>query len=204
MAPGAKRIAFGGLALAVVAWFAIDAWLPEAAPLVPEARDGAGLTPIPEVAARQPRLSTRGAAPVSSAAAPRAALEAVLVGCFRGLREDGAVLTESYWVAPDGAIHGEFREVNHDGTLAFHETMRIAQDGDIWRYRPAPSGAPAAVSFALVTHGPGSLRFANPDYDYPQRIDYQRRGTELATRIEGVEGGVTKTDAYATQAEACP
>lgn len=199
MQPGTKRIAFGGLALAVVAWLAIEAWLPEAPEPAPEARDAGGLAPIPEVAARPPRP-----APTAPAADPhRAAIESVLVGCFRGIREDGAVLTERYVLAADGAFEGEFREVNHDGTPAFHETLRIARDGVAWRYHPAPFGKPAAVSFALVEHGAGVLRFANPAHDFPQSIAYRRIGPTLETGVDGVEDGVAKSDAYSTQAEPC-
>lgn len=201
MQPGTKRIAFGGLALAVVAWGAIHAWWPEVPAPAPEARDGDGLKPIPEVATRAPRSAP--AAPTAAPDAQRVAIEAVLVGCFRGMREDGAVLTERYWLATDGAFEGEFREVNHDGTPAFHETLRIARDGDGWRYHPAPFGTPAAVSFALVEHGNDALRFANPDHDFPQTIAYRRRGDELATEVAGVEDGAAKSDSYTTRREPC-
>lgn len=200
MQPGTKRIAVGGVALALAAWVAIDAFLPEPPPPAPAPRDAAGLTPIPEVAPRKPRP----AAAAPHAAEARAALEAVLVGCFSGMREDGARLTERYAFAADGALEGEFTEVNHDGTTAFHETMRIAPDGAGWSYRPAPGGTPAAVSFALTAHSTTELRFANPAHDFPRTIVYRRIGPSLETRVDGVEGGVPRSDAYSTQAEACP
>lgn len=204
MQPGTKRIAFGGLALAVAAWLAIDAYLPDGPAPLPEPRAAGGLAPIPEVAPKARRAPPRDARPAAAAAdAPRAAIAEVLVGCFRGLREDGAVLTERYWATPDGAFEGEFTEVNHDGTPAFRETLRIAPDGAGWRYHPAPDGVPAAVSFALVAYDEGSLRFANPDHDLPRSIAYRRVGPTLETRVDGVEGGATRSDAYSTQAEPC-
>lgn len=202
MQPGTKRIAFGGLALAVVAWVAIDAYLPDGSAPRHEPRGAGGLAPIPEVAPKA-RPAAPSDAPTAAADAPRAAIAAVLVGCFRGLREDGAVLTERYWATPDGAFEGEFTEVNHDGTPAFRETLRIAPDGAGWRYHPAPDGVPAAVSFALVAHDAGSLRFANPAHDFPRSIAYRRVGPTLETRVDGVEGGAAKSDAYSTQAEPC-
>ena len=48
MAPGTKRIAIGGLVLALVAWAAIDAYLPEELPPAPEPRSAEGLKPIAE------------------------------------------------------------------------------------------------------------------------------------------------------------
>lgn len=202
MQPGTKRIAFGGLALALVAWFAIDAFLAEAPAPLSEPRGAGGLAPIPEVA---PRARRGAPAPVPATVpdAQRAAIAAVLVGCFRGLREDGAVLTERYWATAAGAFEGEFTEVNHDGTPAFRETLRIAPDGAGWRYHPAPDGVAAAVSFALVEHSKNALRFANPRHDFPQSIAYRRVGATLETRVDGIEGGVAKSDAYSTQATAC-
>lgn len=205
MQPGTKRIAFGGLALAVVAWFAIDAVRPPPGNSSPP-RAAGDLAPIPEVApkARRPVAPVADAAPAASPASARRALEGVLVGCFSGMREDGSRLTERYRFAADGALEGEFTEVNHDGTPAFHETLRIAVEGGVWRYRPAPFGTPAKVTFALVAHDESTLRFENPAHDFPQVIAYRRVGPTLETRVEGVEGGVAKSDAYSTQSGSCP
>lgn len=206
MAPGTKRIALGGLALAVLAWIAIGAYLPDDPPPAPEPRAAAGLAPIPEREPRAPRAAP-AAAPAPSAttpaAAPVEALLAVLGGCFSGMREDGATLSERYAAGADGAIEGEFREVNHDGSPAAFETLRIARGADGWRYHPAPDGIPAQVSFQLVAAAPGYLRFANPQYDFPKLIEYRRVADTLTTHVEGLDGEATRTDDYSTQRVAC-
>lgn len=208
MAPGAKRIIVGGCALAVLTWIAIHAYLPTDPAAAPEPRTGAGLAPLPERETRRALSSVtvplfEGNAE-SRTAATSAPLLAVLGGCFSGLREDGATITERYARAADGAVEGEYVEVNHDGSPAAHEMLRINRDADGWRYHPAPNGIPTAVSFLLVTQAPGLLRFTNPAYDYPQLIEYRRDGDVLVTHVEGVEGGEPKRDDYSTRAVPCP
>jgi len=207
MAPGTKRIVIGGSALAVVAWLVIVTVQPAPPPVVPEPRSGAGLDPLPE---REPRRSIAPPAPARAAPraspldAARAPLLAVLGGCFSGSREDGATIAERYGPGADGAIEGEYVEVNHDGSPAAHEMMRISRDADGWRYHPAPDGIPAAVSFLMIESAPGRLRFANPAYDYPRLIEYRRERERLVTHVEGVEGGEAKSDDYSTRAGPCP
>jgi hypothetical protein len=202
MQPGTKRIAFGGVALALLAWFAIGAWLPDEPAPSPATRNADGLTPIPEIAPRASRPKPTDAA--TGAIAPGDAIAAVLVGCFRGTTTTGTTVVERYRRATDGEIEGELAETAADGTPIFDERMRIAPDEGVWRYHPAPGGVPAAVSFALVQHAADALRFEELAHDYPQVIVYERHDAELTTRIEGVEGGATKREVYTTRAEACP
>jgi len=191
--PGTKRIALGGLVLAVLAWALIQAALPRTEPQAPEVDRAAGLSPLPE---HETKRRTKLAPPSVDA------LAAVMVGCFAGERGDGGRLQERYRVV-GGAIEGEVDERDRHGDRRFHETLRIVRDGDRWSLRPAPGGVPAAVAFALVEHGAGRLRFAAPDHDYPRTIEFERRGTTLTTRVDGVEGGLARSDRYSTVAGVC-
>jgi len=200
MEPGTKRIAFGGLALAVIAWGAIEAWWPAAPAPQAEVRNAEGLSAIPEVASRPRTLEPSATATASD---PGQAIAAVLVGCFRGTTPAGDAIVERYRVASDGAIEGEFEQTSADGSGVFRERMRIAPSDGVWRYHPSPNGVPAAVSFALVEHGGGALRFANPAHDFPQTIAYRRAGGNLITEVDGIEEGAPDHDSYTTTAEPC-
>jgi hypothetical protein len=96
-------------------------------------------------------------------------------------------------MAPAGGVMlGASRTVVRDAVREF-EFLRIARVRDTLRYIAMPSGqretmfTAHAVSDTLVT-------FTNPSHDFPQQIEYRRRGSDsVIASISGSMGGAART-----------
>jgi hypothetical protein len=106
-----------------------------------------------------------------------------LAGCWE-LRTPNRV-TREMWMAPLGDLMlGASRTTAGARTREF-EQLRLQVDGDRLVYTSLPSGQREA-SFASITLTDTLLVFENLAHDFPQRIGYQRRGTDsLLAYIEG-------------------
>jgi hypothetical protein len=109
-----------------------------------------------------------------------------LAGAFRASTPDGEV--EELWAPPKGrSMLGIARTVRGEQTL-FFEFLRIEErdDGRLY-YVAQPLGRPA-VHFGLTGLSAERVVFENRAHDHPVRITYQRKGSRLVTRVEGVRG----------------
>jgi len=106
-----------------------------------------------------------------------------LQGCWR--IDAGNRIVEELWTAPrGGTLLGSSRTVR-DGKTVEHEfvIVREAADGRI-AYEVSPSGRPPTV-FTSISLDDGAVVFENLQHDFPQRVAYQRQGSDLLAWIEG-------------------
>jgi hypothetical protein len=126
-----------------------------------------------------------------------------LTGCWRMARANGYY--EEVWLAPtaDGTL-GVSREVRGGKTVAYEHLRLELREGGVIAYIAKPSRQ-AQAEFLLVEHAPGKLAFANPQHDFPQRIEY--RYVDLNAMTATIQGpskdGQTKTIEYPLQRVEC-
>ncbi len=106
-----------------------------------------------------------------------------LQGCWR--IEADTRIVEEQWSSPrGGTMLGSARTVR-DGKTIEHEfvIVREAADGRL-AYEVSPSGRPVTV-FTSISLDDAGVVFENLQHDFPQRVAYQRRGSDLLAWIEG-------------------
>lgn len=104
-----------------------------------------------------------------------------LVGDWCGMQgQDG--LQESW------RLHGDLllgmAGTVRDGKLRSFEYTRIGTGKEGLEFIAQPGGVPP-TSFALTSHGPQRVDFANTAHDFPQRVSYWREGEKLRAEIAG-------------------
>ncbi|MES1158749.1 MAG: DUF6265 family protein [Terricaulis silvestris] len=105
-------------------------------------------------------------------------------GCWRGTSEDTRSFFTESWIAPPvGAMLG-FGYTWRDNQLREWEDLRIDSVGGSLGYVAMPNGGPP-VRFPLVEGDANHVVFANPEHDFPQRIEYSRHGGELTATVSG-------------------
>jgi hypothetical protein len=115
--------------------------------------------------------------------------------------------TEEHWIRPaGGTMLGLSRTVvragERDSTTEYEFLRLFARDGKLV-YAAHPSGQ-SATEFTESEQGDGSIVFANPAHDFPQRIIYRRRGADsLHARIEGTMGGQSRGMDFRYRRVAC-
>lgn len=108
------------------------------------------------------------------------------------LAENDRSRVEEHWTTPvQGTMIGMNRMVSNRGRVSF-EFLRIAASDEGVFYYASPSGR-EPVPFKLKESGDSRVVFENLKNDFPQRIIYQRAGTELTARIEAGEGEQAKS-----------
>jgi len=106
-----------------------------------------------------------------------------LQGCWR--IDAGNRIVEEQWSAPrGGTLLGSSRTVR-DGKTIEHEfvIVRETADGRL-AYEVSPSGRAPTV-FTSISLDEGGVVFENLQHDFPQRVAYQRKGSDLLAWIEG-------------------
>jgi hypothetical protein len=124
-----------------------------------------------------------------------------LQGCWHST--SGARTVEEHWMAPRGrSMLGMSRTVNN-GALVEHEFIVLREEGGGFVYEANPSRqAPARFNSREV--GESSILFENPSHDFPQRIGYQRQGTDgLLAWIEGSMNGKPRRVEFPYRRAAC-
>lgn len=124
-----------------------------------------------------------------------------LAGCWE-LRTPTRV-THEHWMAPlGGALVGMSRTVA-SGVMREFEYLRIVRIADTLRYIAAPSGQ-RETRFAVTQLTDSVVTFANPAHDFPQQIEYRRRGADsLVATISGIAGGQRRAIPFAMRRTAC-
>ncbi|HEX2091137.1 MAG TPA: DUF6265 family protein [Longimicrobiaceae bacterium] len=123
-------------------------------------------------------------------------------GCWQA--GSGNHLVEEQWMEPrGGSLLGMSRTTRGDSTVA-HEVMRIFERGGRPVFFVHPSGQ-APTEFTASEVEAGSIVFANPQHDFPQRILYRRVGADsLVARIEGTRSGRTRGVDFRYARVSCP
>ena len=117
-----------------------------------------------------------------------------LKGCWR-TSGDGPVITEVWSAPPMPAMIGYSYTVGEGETQGW-EAMRIEMVDGWPVFVGMPSGG-AGVRFpAHAGFGENSVRFDNPQHDYPQRIVYRREGNRLTAVISRGDGSDAITFEY--------
>lgn len=116
---------------------------------------------------------------------------------------DGARRFEERWTAPiDGRMHALARSVR-EGRLSGFEFLRIEPIDGGYTYFAQPGGG-APVPFREVERGAGRIVFANPEHDYPQRIEYFRDTEGLHALVSGPPTPGESPQRYDFRPGACP
>jgi hypothetical protein len=124
-----------------------------------------------------------------------------LQGCWEAASAERTV--EEQWMAPRGnSMVGSSRTVRR-GTLAGYELVVILERDDRLVYLAHPSGQPSA-EFVSTMVTEQSVIFEDPEHDFPQRIGYLRRGSELLAWIEGSDRGEIRRIEFPYTRARCP
>ena len=91
---------------------------------------------------------------------------------------------EELWLPPHGGVVvGLGRTRTTDRTTRF-EYLRIVDRDGAQSYIAQPGGRPP-TAFRRTAGGLRWVRFENPDHDFPQRIEYRRKGDALRAEVSG-------------------
>ena len=115
------------------------------------------------------------------AIAPVPATLSWLVGDWCGAQ--GQDRLQESWRLHGDALLGMAGTVR-DNRMRSFEYTRIAMGKDGLQFVAQPGGVPP-TAFALVSHGPQRVDFANAAHDFPQRVSYWRDGDKLHAEIAG-------------------
>jgi hypothetical protein len=107
-------------------------------------------------------------------------------------------------MAPRGdAMLGMSRAVR-DGRLVGYELVLIREDTTGLAYEAHPSGQESAT-FPAILVSDTSLIFEDPEHDFPQRIGYDRVGSDsLVGWIEGTRDGESRRIDFPYRRVRCP
>lgn len=95
---------------------------------------------------------------------------------------------EEHWLAERGGLMLGVNRTIARGKASF-EFLRIVIDADGARYIAQPGGAPP-TTFTLVSSTANAAVFANPQHDFPKRVQYRRDGETLSARVDdGTDDG---------------
>jgi len=102
--------------------------------------------------------------------------------------EKGGVLSEEAWFAPrGGSMLGLNRQSTSEATEMTEFLAIVERDGEVY-YQASPSGqAPAEFKMTLLRAT--RVVFENPEHDFPNRIEYIRRGHQLRALVTGDANG---------------
>lgn len=109
------------------------------------------------------------------------------------------------WSLPaGGTMLGIARTIKNGKTVEWEHTMIRETEPGKWSYVAKPSRQ-AEATFPIKSISDSEVVFENPQHDFPQRIIYQRNGTDgLKARIEGVSKGKEKAFDYPMTRTQCP
>ena len=122
-------------------------------------------------------------------------------GCWA--MESGERLVEEQWLAPRASSMLGVGRTTRGTTLIEYEMVLIRERGDRLSYEAHPSDQEPAV-FMSTTIRDRSIVFENLKHDFPQRIGYERNGSDRLTAwIEGPQNGQTRRIEFAYQRVPC-
>ena len=105
-----------------------------------------------------------------------------LTGCWQG--DDG--MTREIWSASEDGYYFGYSVVLKDGHAVFFEQMRIdPAPFPIFNAYPRGEGP---FPFPATSLSDTRITFANPEHDFPQKIEYWREGDTLRALISRMDG----------------
>jgi hypothetical protein len=124
-----------------------------------------------------------------------------LQGCWQTTRGEATI--EEHWMAPRGGTMLGMGRTVRGGKIAEYELVLIKEQGAALAYEAHPSGQPSAT-FLSTTASDTSVVFENPKHDFPQRVGYQRDGSEgLQAWIDGEVNGKARRVDFAYRRARC-
>ena len=124
-----------------------------------------------------------------------------LQGCWQSVSGDRVV--EEQWTAPRAGSMLGIGRTTRGNTLVEYEFVVVRERGERLVYLAHPSGQVPA-EFVSITISSSEVVFENAQHDFPQRVGYQRQGTDLAAWIEGTKAGQTRRVDFHYHHAACP
>lgn len=125
------------------------------------------------------------AAPASAQGTPASPMEHIrwLAGCWE--QRAGTRVTLEMWMPADGGLMLGGSRTVIGGRVREYEHIRLADVDGKLVYTALPSGQREA-SFTSVQVSDSGFAVENRQHDFPQRIEYRRRGVDsLVARVEG-------------------
>ena len=124
-----------------------------------------------------------------------------LSGCWK--RVDPVQILDELWSRPAGdSMFGVGRTLK-DGKTVFYEFLQIRQRSDGIFYI-AQANEEKPVSFKMVKVNETQAIFENPQYEFPQRIIYERAiDGSLRVSLEGMESGKPRQVDFAMKRMRC-
>jgi hypothetical protein len=124
-----------------------------------------------------------------------------LQGCWKMTSAERTA--EEIWSAPRGrSMLGMSRTLQRE-ELATYELVVVRERGERLVYIAHPSGQRSA-EFLATDVSESRIVFANPAHDFPQRVGYERKGSQLHAWIEGTKDGRTRRIDFPYHRAACP
>ena len=124
-----------------------------------------------------------------------------LQGCWQTTRGEATI--EEQWMAPRGGTMLGMGRTVRGGKIAEYELVLIKEQGAALAYEAHPSGQPSAT-FLSTAASDTSVVFENPKHDFPQRVGYQRDGSDgLQAWIEGEVNGKARRVDFAYRRARC-
>lgn len=112
-----------------------------------------------------------------------------MAGCWERRDASKKLLVSEQWMKPAGtSILGMGRTVR-DSKTTDYEFMRIERRDDGLYFIARPKANTDETAFKMISSTLNEVVFENKDHDFPQRVIYRFRATEMTGRIEGTEGG---------------
>lgn len=123
-------------------------------------------------------------------------------GCW--IAEMPHVQMEEHWSLPGGSSLIGYSRVISKGRTSFIEYSRIQTQGAVTVYHALLVAENRTTLFTMETCTPDSVRFVNPEHDFPREIAYYRLHADtLQVRLNGVENGAARSEAYRMHRRAC-
>lgn len=154
---------------------------------------------------KAPLLVVMAMAAIAAAAAQRqrSTIDQVrwLVGCWEA--KDARRTVREQWTLPVAqSMIGISRTVRND-TLVNYEMVLLRETPTGLAYEAHPSGQRAAT-FLEASRSDSSVTFENPRHDFPQRIGYERAGTDsLRAWISGSSAKGNRRITFSYRRAAC-
>jgi hypothetical protein len=116
-----------------------------------------------------------------------------------GFKQPPQFVVEKWESYPDSLSGAGYSVTGTDTVLM--EYISIQMINDKLTYVARPKGQ-SMVSFTLISSGDGKFVFENKANDYPQKLTYQKKGSDsLAITLDGVANGIDRSITFKYEKE---